>query len=143
MAIQVKQLREHFQSISYKADQVAFVFYDTLFQRYPQVRPLFSSVRMEEQRKKLIHSLAVVIRNLEAPDFLQPYLQGLGLSHVAYGAQEGHYDAVGECLLHALSEVTGKDWTEDLEAAWVEAYGAVAQMMKQGAAKADRQADAA
>ena len=35
-----------------------------------------------------------------------------------------------------LAEVAGKDWTPKLEAAWTEAYGAIAGLMKQGAAAA-------
>lgn len=144
MSLNAKLLQESFQAVSYKGDKLTEIFYDKLFRNYPEVRPLFAHVRMEEQRKKLLHSIAVIVRNVEKADFLVPYLQGLGLTHFAYGAEPGHYDAVGECLLAALAEVAGDLWSVELHEAWTEAYTAIASIMKQGAAFAEKdQAEAA
>lgn len=129
-------LREHFRMISFKADLLSIQFYDHLFMRYPQLRSLFDRVRMDEQRRKIVHSMAVILRNAENPRFLEPYLKGLGLSHIAYGAQLNDYDAVHECLLAALKEVSGELWNDQLEAAWSEAFVVVARIMQQGAALA-------
>ena len=133
MALNPKLLRDSFKAISHKADELSSCFYDTLFTRYPAVRPLFGSARMDEQRRKLIRSIALVLRNLEAPDKLAPYLQGLGRMHVAYGALPDHYPAVGECLLFALSETAGDAWNDELNDAWGEAYGAISGLMLEGA----------
>lgn len=133
MALDPQVLRDSFKAISHKADELSATFYDVLFTRYPAVRPLFDETRMDEQRKKLIRSIALVLRNLEAPERLEPYLQGLGRMHVAYGAEPEHYPAVGECLLVALAETAGPAWTDELNAAWGEAYGAISGLMLQGA----------
>ena len=59
MSLKVELLRKSFAAISHKADRLSETFYDHLFTRHPEVRPLFEYVRMDEQRKKLIRSLAV------------------------------------------------------------------------------------
>lgn len=133
MALDPKLLRENFKAISYKADELSAAFYDALFTRYPEVRPLFEGTRMDEQRRKLIRSLALILRNLETPEKLAPYLQGLGRMHVAYGALPDHYPAVGECLLVALAKTTGEAWNDELNAAWGEAYDTISGLMLEGA----------
>ena len=132
-ALNVKLLRDSLKAISHKGDELVATFYDILFSRYPVVRPLFDNVRMPEQKAKFLRSIVLVVRNLEKPEIMVPYLQGLCRMHVAYGAQAAHYDAFGECLL----EAAGPDrrsalWSDDLAVAWDDAYGAIADLMKQG-----------
>ena len=140
MALNVQLLRDTFSAITPKADDLAKTFYDTLFERYPGVRPLFENVRFDEQRKKLIRALALVVRNLEKPDYLKAYLGGLGQMHVAYGAEEAHYAAVGECLLAALESIAGSAWNDEVRQAWSDAYGVVAQLMIDGTRKLEVEA---
>ena len=134
MAIQTQMLRDSFKAVSHKGDELVATFYDTLFSRYPSVRPLFDATRMPEQKTKLLRSLAIIVRHVDNPDYLMPYLQGLGKMHIAYGTKPEHYAAVGECLLHARKTTAGPLWTPPLEKAWAEAYGVVADGMKKGAA---------
>ena len=132
-SLNVQLLQDSLKAVSHKGEDLVAHFYDTLFSRYPAVRPLFDGVRMPEQKQKLLRSLVLVVRNLEKPEVLVPYLQGLGRMHVAYGAQDAHYDAVGECLLESLEKVAGPLWSDELKTAWADAYGAIAALMKQGA----------
>ena len=57
----------------------------------------------------------------------------MGSRHVEYGALPDHYPAVGATLLNSLAEVAGDAWTDEFEQAWSEAYGAISQIMLQGA----------
>lgn len=133
MGIDVARLQQSFRKLTPKADILAVNFYDTLFDRYPETLTLFSNTRFPEQREKLIRSLALVIRNLERPEFLSAYLQGLGAIHVAYGVKPEHYEAMGECLLSALATTAGKLWDAETERVWREAYQMIADMMLAGA----------
>jgi methyl-accepting chemotaxis protein len=139
MALNVALLRESFQKIAPQAERLADVFYDTLFERYPSVKPLFAGVSLPEQKKKLVAALVLVVKNLEKPDALKTALGQLGERHVEYGAKAAHYPAVGECLLAALAEVAGNQWTPELKKAWTEAYGAVADLMRAGARRSTHQ----
>ena len=139
MALNVALLRESFHKIAPQAEQLADVFYDTLFERYPSVKPLFADVSLPEQKKKLVAALALVVKNLEKPDVLKTALGQLGERHLEYGAKAAHYPAVGECLLVALAEVAGDQWTPELKKAWTEAYGAVADLMRPGTRRSTHQ----
>ena len=131
--LNVKLLQDSLKAISHKGDELVATFYDTLFLKYPVVRSLFDNARMPEQKNKLLRSIVLTVRNLEKPEVLVPYLEGLGRMHVAYGAEAAHYDAVGECLLEALEKTAGPLWNDELKTAWGDAYGAIAGLMKKGA----------
>ena len=137
MALNVQLLRDSFSAIARKENELVDNFYQLLFLRYPAVRPLFSNVRLDDQKEKFIRSISLIIQNIEKPDYLKAYLGGLGQMHVAYGVEESHYPAVGECLLAALESVAGRAWNDELKAAWAEAYGVVAEMMITGARAAN------
>jgi nitric oxide dioxygenase len=131
----IQTLRESFRRVVPRSDALAQTFYDKLFERYPRVLPLFDGVRFDEQRKKLVRALALIVRHIEEPEFLGAYLQGLGAIHRAYGVKAEHYPLVGECLLAALAETSGKSWSAADEAAWTAAFGFIADTMLAGAAK--------
>jgi methyl-accepting chemotaxis protein len=135
MAIDVAKLKQSFRNLTPKADLLAVHFYDTLFDRYPDTLSLFANVRFPEQREKLIRAIALVIRNLERPEFLGAYLQGLGAIHVAYGVKPEHYTAMGECLLRALAHTAGRLWDVETERVWREAYDMITGIMLEGASR--------
>ncbi len=70
MALEVRLLRDSFATLTPKHEELLQTFYDTLFERYPQVRPLFAKNDMSKQRKNLGEALALVVANLERPDVL-------------------------------------------------------------------------
>jgi hemoglobin-like flavoprotein len=128
-------LRDSFNRLAPRADALAQTFYVTLFERHPDVVPLFDGVQFDDQRRKLVRALALVVRHLEQPDFLRAYLHGLGAIHLAYGVVPAHYDAVGECLLAALAQTAGKSWSAEEDAAWRAAFALISDAMLAGAAK--------
>jgi hemoglobin-like flavoprotein len=62
--------------------------------------------------------------------WLKDTLGALGTKHVDYGVTREMYDWVGTSLLATLAEVAGPAWTPELQAAWSEAYGAIASLMQ-------------
>ena len=130
----VTLIRSSFEALRPHAPLLVDRFYAILFERYPQVRPMFAHTDLARQKLMLTQALSLLVANLEKPDVLKDYLGQLGAKHVRYGAREAHYAAVGECLLAAMAEVAGPLWTEELEHEWAETYGAVASLMQQGAA---------
>lgn len=134
MTMNVTLLRASFNALAPRAPELVDRFYAILFERHPRLKPLFAHVNMGEQKKHLVQALALLVANLEKADMLRSYLGGLGAKHVRYGVRDEHYDAVGESLLAAMAETAGPIWTDELQREWTATYGAVAGMMKQGAA---------
>ena len=135
MDTEIQTLRYSFHRLSPRTDALAQHFYDLLFTRYPEIVPLFAGVDFDDQRRKLVRALALVVRHLEQPDFLRAYLQGLGAIHLAYGVATEHYRAVTECLLASLAHAAGSSWTEAESAAWELALHEISQTMLAGATR--------
>jgi hemoglobin-like flavoprotein len=135
MMLDIQTLRASHRRFAPKEDALASRFYEVLFERYPHMLSLFEHVRWDEQRAKLTRALALIVRHIENPEFMRPYLKGLGAIHVAYGVLPEHYPAFGECLLVALRATAGSAWSEQEERAWRGAADVIAEIMSAGAAQ--------
>jgi hemoglobin-like flavoprotein len=133
MGLDVATLRESFQLVLERAPDLTHRFYDVLFRKYPQVRPLFGNNSRDRQEKMLADALVAVMDHLEDAPWLEQQLKALGAKHADYGVTEEMYNWVGDSLLSTLAEVAGGDWTPKHHTAWSEAYGAIASLMKSGA----------
>ena len=131
--LKVKLLEDSFEKVKPQADAFVTTFYDNLFDLYPQTKSLFADSDMEKQKGMLLNSLVLTVDNLTNPDVLTKKLQGLGARHVQYGALPEHYPLVGNALLATFEQFLGDDWTEEVKQAWVEAYGAITELMLSGA----------
>ena len=133
MALQIEFLETSFQAIAPRGEAFVTAFYERLFTRFPQTRAFFASTNMQEQRKKLLGALALVIQNLRKPEVLASALQGLGQRHVAYGVQTEYYPIVGTILLETFADLLGERWTPAYHKAWAQAYEAICAIMLDGA----------
>ncbi len=132
MSMDIDAVRESFELIIEREPVVAARFYPILFERYPQVKPLFGKHSGPDQQRMLTDMLAKVVEHIEEPAWLQTELAALGRRHVGYNVTPQMYAWVGECLLATLAEAAGDDWTPRYEAAWTAAYGAITEMTLAG-----------
>jgi methyl-accepting chemotaxis protein len=114
-------LNESLGLVAPVAHKLVAAFYHQLFAEYPQVRALFPT-NMEPQREKLLKAIVALVTHYDRPDQLTPALTTMGRSHVRYGAQLGHYAAVGATLMSVLQRFAGDAWTAEYEGAWQRAY---------------------
>ena len=131
-------LRSSFALIVDRDPELVAHFYEILFTRYPQVRPLFGRNSAAAQQRMLTQALVAVLDRLEDPAWFTTTLEALGEKHVTYGVTDEMYDWVGECLLTAMQSAAGDAWTLAMLDSWSAAYGAIAQTMQAGARKAQR-----
>ncbi len=136
MALNVELIRNSFEDIKPRGEELTTCFYDLLFEIHPQIKPMFEHLSMKEQGKKLLSALSTIIVSLEDSEQLTAFLKGLGIRHIGYGTKGKHYHAFGECLLQALATISGENWSDELEEAWQEGYTLVASIMQQGAGEA-------
>ena len=127
--LNVDLLTESFGLLAPKGERLVSRFYEELFDRYPEVEPLFDGVDPKQQQKKLLSALQLVVNNLNKPAVLTKALTTLGQKHKIYGAEPGHYQAVASTLLDVMEELAGNHWTDEIHEAWTEALNAVAGIM--------------
>ena len=106
-------------------------FYAILFERYPAVRPMFRE-DTAHQAKMLRSAIISVVDHLDDPIWLTETLGELGARHASWGVMAQMYDAVTECMVAAMAEIGGADWTPYMTDAWVEALNAVSGLMLLG-----------
>jgi hemoglobin-like flavoprotein len=105
-----------------------------LFELDPKLRPLFQH-NIQEQSKKLMATLRMVVDGLEHSNELVSSIRSLGRRHVQYGVKEQHYDTVGEALLWALEKALAPDFSIQTRIAWRTIYEWMAGTMKEAAAE--------
>src|SRR5215207_8517422 len=134
MGLDLLGLRESFALLVDREPALTERFYDLLFERHPQVAPMFKRRGRRAQEAMLRDALVAVIDRLEDGEWLAGTLRAMGARHVTYGVTDEMYDWVGECLLATFASVAAEQWTPRYASAWSEAYAAIAGLMKQGAA---------
>ena len=131
---QIILVQESFARVIPIADTAAELFYSRLFELDPELKPLFKG-DMKQQGAKLMSTLNLVVSSLAHLETIVPAVQELGRRHAGYGVEEAHYDTVGEALVWTLGQGLGKDFTVDVEAAWLSAFEILASTMKHAASE--------
>ena len=125
---QVALIHDSFAEIVPMSDQVAEIFFNRLFEIAPHVRPLFRG-DMAEQRVKFMATMSMLVNSLGNLDIVLPAAGKLATRHVRYGVTPEHYPVVGQALLWTIQRTLGLNWTTDVAAAWIEAYGIISRHM--------------
>ena len=131
-AEQIQLIRDSWQRVLPIKEKAAELFYARLFELDPSVKTLFKG-RLDFQGDKLITTLNVVVDSLDDFNEVEAMLQAMGKRHIIYGVEAAHYETVGAALLWVLKQGLGEYFTEEVEEAWVIAYGVIATTMKEAA----------
>jgi len=115
--------------------QFGLRFYARLFERHPQLRPLFPNT-LREQAIKLSDALRLAVSLLRDPPTLEATLTELGARHVLYGVDESQLDHVRDTLLELLGETEGAQMNQELLAAWTWTWGLLDQAFRAGMGQA-------
>jgi len=105
-------------------------FYKRLFLHNPELQDVFnmSHQRSGKQRAALYDAIAAYAKNIDNLVVLSTAVERIAHKHSSFAIQPEHYDIVGLHLIETLRELLGKDFTPEIENAWVEAYGFLASI---------------
>jgi nitric oxide dioxygenase len=127
-ASDIDLVQSSFAKVAPIAPAAAKLFYGRLFEIAPQVKSLFKN-DMDEQGRKLMMTLGVVVNGLKRLDGIVPVAQKLAIRHVEFGVKAEDYAPVGAALLWTLGQGLGADFTPKVEAAWTSAYATLSGVM--------------
>ncbi|SMP28390.1 globin family protein [Shimia sagamensis] len=125
---QINLVQSSFRMVTPNAEAIAGLFYGRFFDLAPHLRPLFPE-DMAEQKKKFMQMLELVMKCLNSPGRFLPAVVGLGQRHTDYEVTPEDYRFVGEALMWALRQGLGEAFTDDVQAAWIAAYGTLSDVM--------------
>ncbi|HWH81849.1 MAG TPA: globin domain-containing protein [Burkholderiaceae bacterium] len=125
-------VRESFDLVEPIAPQAAEQYFAHLYAIDPPLQRVLGP-DMPARAVRLMPLLATAIAHLDESDALMPTLRQLGRHLAERGVQPAHYESFRAALLKTLYESLGVAYTEDVEAAWIDVYGVVAQTMQRAA----------
>lgn len=105
-------------------------FYERMFAHNPEVAPLFNPANQAAglQQKALAGAICAYAENIDNLQALGDAVELIAQKHVSLQIKPEHYPIVGENLLASIQEVLGEAATDELLAAWEEAYGFLANI---------------
>ena len=139
----IELVARSWNAVADRRDEIVRIFYALLFQRHPELRPMFHHVDMTSQRTKFVGMIDTIIALRLEPRQVVQAAVAVGERHVAYGVVREHYAPAGLVLLAAMEEVLGPAFTTELREAWAEAYGVISTIMCRAAERVSRRRGAA
>lgn len=125
--------------------EITTAMYARLF-RNPEVAAMFDRAAQEsgEQPRRLAGAILAYAKNIDKLQNLGGAVQRMVARHVETGVKPEHYPLVAEALLPAIREVLGAEVaTDEVLAAWGEAYWMLADILISAEAQAYEGAQAA
>jgi hemoglobin-like flavoprotein len=113
---------------------VCRAFYRRLFERHPELRPLFKA-DIGEQADLFVTMINTVISALEHPQRVRALVETLGARHAGYGVRAEDYAKFEAVLLETLRDTLGDELDAATLAAWREVFAGLSQTMQEGAAR--------
>ncbi len=106
-------------------------FYRLMFERHPEVKAFFNEAHQAEgsQARALAGAVLAYAQHIDRLDAIAGALPRIIQKHAALGVQPAHYPIVGACLLVAIRDVLGDAATDEIVAAWGEAYQSLAALL--------------
>ncbi len=105
--------------------------YERMFQN-PEIRDLFNQSHHGEtgsQPKALAAAIVAYARNIDNLGVLASRVERIAQKHVGLSIRPEHYPFVAEALLGAIKDVLGDAATDEILAAWGEAYWLLADVL--------------
>jgi nitric oxide dioxygenase len=106
-------------------------FYRRMFSHNPEVAPFFNPAHQTSgsQQKALAGAICAYAANIDNLEVLGGAVELIAQKHASLRVMPEHYPIVGENLLASIREVLGAGATEEIIAAWAEAYGFLAKIL--------------
>ncbi|MBZ2193600.1 NO-inducible flavohemoprotein [Pseudoalteromonas arctica] len=105
-------------------------FYKRLFSHNPELKNIFNMANQDTGRQQfaLFNALAAYAQNIDNLAVLKEALTRINHKHTSLNILPEHYPIVGAHLIGTLKDLLPEQFTPDVEYAWREAYGVLADI---------------
>jgi nitric oxide dioxygenase len=117
-------------AVAAHAEEITRRFYKLMFAGNPEVLAYFNPAHQHAgtQQRALAGAICAYAANIDNLGALGPAVELIAQKHCSLGIQAEHYPIVGKHLLVAVKDVLGEAVTDEVTAAWAEAYGLLAKI---------------
>jgi hemoglobin-like flavoprotein len=126
----IAQVQHSWRKVEPVKEIAAELFYTRLFELDPLLRSVCGD-DMKDCHKRFTQVVSATVRGLARVDMLLPAVREFGLRHPLPGETEQHHANVATALLWMLEKALRSDFTPEVKAAWIKAYGLLSQTMRQ------------
>ncbi|AGT32052.1 dihydropteridine reductase [Geobacillus genomosp. 3] len=114
-------------------EQITKRFYQLMFSNHPELLNIFNHANQKQgrQQRALAAAVYAAARYIDQLDAILPVVRQIGHKHRSLGIKPEQYPIVGKHLLLAIKDVLGDAATDEVMAAWAEAYEAIASVFIQ------------
>jgi len=114
-------------------EQITKRFYELMFSNHPELLNVFNHAHQKQGRQPRALAAAVyaAARYIDQLDAILPVVRQIGHKHRSLGIKPEQYPIVGKHLLLAIKDVLGDAATDEVIAAWAEAYEVIADVFIQ------------
>jgi nitric oxide dioxygenase len=106
-------------------------FYKRMFEHNPEMKDIFnlSNQATGRQQFALFSAVASYAKNIDNLGTLGGLVERVAHKHTSLHVQPAQYEIIGHHLIETLREMAPDDFTDEVAAAWVEAYGVLAEVL--------------
>lgn len=117
-------------AVAEHAEAITRRFYSLMFVGNPEVKAFFNQAHQHSggQQKALAGAICAYAANIDNLGALGPAVELIAQKHCSLGIQREQYPIVGKHLLVAIRDILGSAATDEVIAAWAEAYGFLAEV---------------
>lgn len=117
--------------VAVNAEAITRRFYSLMFEGNPEVKAFFNQSHQQSggQPRALAGAIVAYASNIDNLGALGPAVELIAQKHCALMIKPEHYPIVGKHLLVAIKDVLGDAITDEIIAAWAEAYGLLANVL--------------
>jgi nitric oxide dioxygenase len=132
-------------AVAANAEAITRSFYERMFTGNPEVKAYFNPAHQHAgtQQRALAAAICAYAANIDNLGVLGPAVDLIAHKHCSLGIQPEHYPIVGKHLLLAVKDILPDAATDEVIAAWAEAYGLLANICIEREADIYRQQAAA
>jgi nitric oxide dioxygenase len=132
-------------AVAANAEAITTRFYTLMFAGNPEVKVFFNQAHQHSggQQRALAGAICAYAVNIDNLGALGPAVELIAQKHCSLGIRPEHYPIVGKHLLVAVKDVLGDAVTDEVTAAWAEAYGFLAEIFIAREAEIYREQEAA
>lgn len=105
-------------------------FYQRMFRHNPELNDIFnmSNQHTGRQIEALFQAIAAYAQNIDNLSVLKHMVERIAHKHTSFHIKPDDYKIVGHHLIETLRELLPEQFTQDVERAWTNAYGVLANI---------------
>ena len=115
-------------AVAMNAEKITIRMYEILFSDFPETKEPFKDAE-PDQHKKLAMAVGAYAANIDNLEILGKAVEKMATTHVRTKVKAEHYPMVGVSILGAIKDVLGEAATEEVLAAWKEAFFFLADIL--------------